>query len=69
MKRPKTTKLDIPRPDIDNYLKSVFDALNEHLWSDDRVIQAVYAIKQWANEGEDGYFTVGVNYAEEYELP
>ena len=64
--RPKTTKLDMPRPDIDNYQKAVFDALNEHLWSDDRVIQSVYAIKQWANEGEDGYFIVGVNYAEDF---
>jgi Holliday junction resolvase RusA-like endonuclease len=66
--RPKTTKLDIPRPDIDNYLKAVFDALNGHLWDDDRLIEAVYAVKQWAPEGTPGYFVVGANYANEYDL-
>ena len=65
---PKTTKLDMPRPDIDNYQKSIFDAMNDYLWEDDRQIEAVYAVKQWAPEGTPGYFVVGVNYADEYDL-
>jgi|TARA_R100001530_G_scaffold100170_1_gene69595 Holliday junction resolvase RusA-like endonuclease len=66
--RPKTTKLDTPRPDIDNYQKAVFDALNGFLWTDDKLIEAVYAVKQWAAKDMPGYFVVGVNYADEYDL-
>lgn len=37
--RPKSAKKDvfvpITRPDIDNYVKAVFDAMNEILWKDD----------------------------------
>jgi Holliday junction resolvase RusA-like endonuclease len=63
VKRPKTTKLDMPRPDIDNFLKSIFDVLNKKLWLDDNIIRSVYATKQWAEEGEDGYFIIGVDNA------
>jgi Holliday junction resolvase RusA-like endonuclease len=63
--RPKTTKLHTPRPDIDNYLKSIFDILNGHLWVDDKIIESIYATKQWAPKDTPGYFIVGVNYAEE----
>ena len=61
IRRPKTTKLDMPKADIDNFLKAVFDSLNKKLWVDDNIIQSVYATKQWADKGEDGYFTVGVD--------
>tara|TARA_R100000458_G_scaffold54203_1_gene57084 strand:- start:358 stop:738 length:381 start_codon:yes stop_codon:yes gene_type:complete len=61
IRRPKTTKLAMPKADIDNFLKAVFDSLNKKLWIDDNIIQSVYATKQWAEEGEDGYFTVGVS--------
>ena len=61
IRRPKTTKLVMPKADIDNFLKAVFDSLNKKLWVDDNIIQSVYATKQWAEEGEGGYFTVGVD--------
>ena len=61
IRRPKTTKLDMPKADIDNFLKAVFDSLNKKLWVDDNIIQSVYATKQWAEVGEGGYFTVGVD--------
>jgi len=61
VRRPKTTKLVMPKADIDNFLKAVFDSLNKKLWVDDNIIQSVYATKQWAEVGEDGYFTVGVD--------
>lgn len=60
VKRPKKTKLDAPRADIDNYLKAIFDSLNGHLWDDDKQIRTVYASKQWAPSTEKGWFTVGV---------
>ena len=61
IKQPKKTKLWMPKADIDNFLKAIFDVLNKKLWSDDTIIQSVYATKQWAAKGEDGYFTVGVD--------
>jgi Holliday junction resolvase RusA-like endonuclease len=61
VKRPKKTKLSAPKADIDNYLKAVLDVLNNKLWIDDTIIQEIYATKQWARVGQDGYFTVGVD--------
>ena len=60
IKRPKTTKLDNPRADIDNFCKAVFDALNNFLWEDDKQIIKLYATKSWAEPDEDGYFVIGV---------
>lgn len=59
--RPKTTKLDYPKPDIDNYAKAVLDVLNGLMWEDDSQIISVYVTKQWAEENEEGYFTIEVN--------
>lgn len=59
--KPKSTKLDYPKPDIDNYTKAVLDVLNGLLWEDDSQIISVYATKQWAGESQEGYFTVEVN--------
>jgi Holliday junction resolvase RusA-like endonuclease len=56
--KPKSSKLDYPRPDIDNYLKSVFDLMNGRLWTDDRQIIFVEATKEWAKS--TGYFTVEI---------
>jgi len=61
VKQPKKTKLDAPRADIDNYLKAIFDSLNGKMWDDDTQIISVYATKQWAPKGEEGYFTIGVD--------
>jgi len=61
VKQPKKTILDAPRADIDNYIKAIFDSLNGYLWEDDKQIQRVYAVKQWAPKCYDGYFTIGVD--------
>lgn len=58
--RPKTTKLAGPKADIDNFIKAIFDVMNKRLWTDDSIVQSVYATKQWATPGEPGYFTLGV---------
>lgn len=52
--RPKTTKLAHPKPDIDNYLKSLFDALTQSGWWDDdcQVVQ-VSARKCWTANSDD----------------
>lgn len=61
VKRPKTTKLSEPAADLDNYIKSVFDSLNTHLWIDDKQIIKLYAQKAWAQPDEPGYFIIGVS--------
>jgi Holliday junction resolvase RusA-like endonuclease len=59
--RPKKTKLEAPRADIDNFLKAVLDSLNTWVWEDDTQIREVYATKQWASPDEDGYFVLGID--------
>ena len=60
VKQPKKTKLDRPKADIDNFIKAIFDSLNGRLWVDDVQVVEVYASKQWAPKGEDGYFVLGL---------
>ena len=58
--RPKTTKLDAPKADIDNFVKAIFDVMNGKLWEDDSQVIKLYATKQWA-EDANGYFVLGIN--------
>jgi Holliday junction resolvase RusA-like endonuclease len=59
-KRPKTTKLECPKSDIDNIAKAVLDILNDKLWVDDNQIVRLYITKQWAPAGEPGYFNIAL---------
>jgi len=59
--RPKKTKLIGPKADIDNYLKSILDSMNNYLWVDDTQIIEIFATKQWTPKNEIGYFTIGVD--------
>ena len=61
IKQPKKTNLNVPRADVDNFIKAVLDSLNGYLWEDDRQIKSIYASKQWAPKGEEGYFVIGVD--------
>jgi Holliday junction resolvase RusA-like endonuclease len=45
--RPRTTKLDFPKPDIDNFVKAVLDSGNEIVWADDSQIHTLTALKEW----------------------
>ena len=58
--KPKRTKLDYPKADIDNYLKAIFDCLNGKLWVDDKQVVVVHATKAWTNPNEEGYFIMRV---------
>jgi len=59
--KPKTTILDFPRPDVDNYAKAILDVCNEKIWDDDQRITNLVVSKSWANLDEEGYFTLGVS--------
>lgn len=50
VKRPKKTKLEYPKPDVDNYTKSVLDALNGIFWSDDSNIIDLHVMKAWGDD-------------------
>ena len=36
------------KPDIDNLIKTVLDAANDHLWKDDTKLHTLKALKQYA---------------------
>ena len=50
VQRPKKPKSEYPitRPDIDNYIKSVFDGCNEILFTDDKLIVDLSAVKRYS---------------------
>lgn len=45
--RPKRSKRDIPRGDVDNYAKAVMDACNGILWDDDEQIVRLETSKEY----------------------
>tara|TARA_R110001583_G_scaffold8524_2_gene40867 strand:+ start:1318 stop:1725 length:408 start_codon:yes stop_codon:yes gene_type:complete len=51
VKKPKTSKLNHPRGDIDNYLKALLDSCNELVWRDDVQITEVSATKEFDEVG------------------
>lgn len=54
--RPKTTKLEHPKPDIDNYIKLPLDCITSdgRLWVDDTQIVHIRATKLWCDEEDAG---------------
>ncbi|QDP54767.1 MAG: hypothetical protein Unbinned5784contig1000_10 [Prokaryotic dsDNA virus sp.] len=59
VKRPKTTKLSHPRGDLDNFEKSLWDALTTaQVWLDDVQIVCSHSSKEWAKPGEEGKIEV-----------
>lgn len=60
LKKPKSNKQAFPslRPDLDNLVKAVADALNGVLWVDDAQIVDMVASKRWAKLGEPGQIIV-----------
>ena len=60
VQRPKQTKLSHPSPDIDNYAKSVLDALNGYAWTDDTQVVKLEATKSWSSPGEPGEILISI---------
>ncbi len=50
VRRPKTSKLKYPSPDVDNYLKAALDILNGVVWADDKLIIKLHGEKRWAKD-------------------
>lgn len=51
------------KPDVDNILKLVADALNEHAYRDDAAIVEARVVRRWANGGETAYTIVRLELA------
>ena len=48
VRKPKTTKLDYPMPDLDNFNKALWDGLQSHgIIEDDKHILASMELKRW----------------------
>jgi Holliday junction resolvase RusA-like endonuclease len=61
VKRPKNPTYPYPVPDIDNYLKAVFDVCNGRIWVDDKQIIKLHDINLiWAPPGDEGCFKIKV---------
>lgn len=51
--KPKTSKLDLPRQDVDNFAKSILDALTKAgAWLDDAQVARLSVEKRFALKGE-----------------
>jgi Holliday junction resolvase RusA-like endonuclease len=54
VQRPKTTKLEMPRGDVDNLVKAVLDGgTKAGVWGDDGQIELLLARKRWTEPGEE----------------
>lgn len=60
VKRPKSTILDAPKGDVDNFAKGFLDAANEVLWEDDNQIRILIADKEWSDV-DYGYITFSIS--------
>ena len=49
----RTSKLTLPKGDVDNYAKSILDSLTDaKLWLDDKQVARLEVTKRFANKGE-----------------
>lgn len=60
-KKPRTSKLSHPKPDVDNFAKTVMDAITKagNLWLDDTQVVRLTAMKAWAPD--DGHVGTSVS--------
>lgn len=60
--KPKTTKFTFPRGDIDNYEKSIYDAITKdgRFWNDDVDIQKAISSKRFARPDEGPSIRVAI---------
>ncbi len=52
--KPRTSKLDYPMPDVDNFAKAVMDAANGVVFEDDKQVIDLSVSKRWVTLGEPG---------------
>ncbi|MCK5643597.1 MAG: RusA family crossover junction endodeoxyribonuclease [Gammaproteobacteria bacterium] len=60
VQKARTSKLTIPRGDLDNYVKALWDGCNNVVWLDDNQIVECHATKQFTKDRAPGYITMQV---------
>lgn len=60
--KPRTSKLLYPKPDIDNYEKTILDAITKagNVWEDDRQVVELNSLKLFAPEGQPAGYLLSV---------
>lgn len=59
--KPRTSKLDMPRQDVDNFAKSVLDALTKAgAWLDDAQVARLTIEKRFAAKTEAGHVSIEI---------
>ena len=54
VQKPKTSKKDFPRGDVDNYAKAPLDILTKkNFWTDDDIVTGMWSSKRFADNGEE----------------
>ncbi|WP_164114780.1 RusA family crossover junction endodeoxyribonuclease [Stenotrophomonas maltophilia] len=65
VERPKTTKLDAPKPDADNYAKGILDAATKAgIWVDDTQVVHLEVVKLWASPGDESAIGIAASPAD-----
>tara|TARA_R110002020_G_scaffold2751_8_gene12937 strand:- start:10468 stop:10809 length:342 start_codon:yes stop_codon:yes gene_type:complete len=59
--RPKRTKLNYPKPDVDNLAKAALDCGNNFIWEDDYQIVVLDSRKRWSDPGVEGSITFTID--------
>lgn len=59
-KRPPTTKLEHPVPDVDNIAKAVLDGLQGFSFVNDKQITTLIINKAWSEPGRPGFIIVNI---------
>lgn len=52
--KPRTSKLDYPMPDVDNFAKAVMDSANDIIFDDDKQVVDLSVSKRWVTLGQPG---------------
>lgn len=59
--KPRTSKLDMPRQDVDNFAKAILDALTKAgAWLDDAQVARLTIEKRFAAKGEAGHVSIEI---------
>ena len=73
VEKPKTTKRDNPRGDLDNYEKAIYDAISgekgspKGYWTDDDQIVSTRVDKRWVGPGEPCGYSIKIMELKRYE--
>lgn len=69
--KPRTSKRRVPttKPDLDNLLKTVLDALNNTAFDDDGQVLSISAVKRYALANERPYTEIELNFLSDNPTP